>query len=126
MLASGTAVLLIVVMLFRTVETRSEVARRREALLTTLERLSDAQEDALARDGRYSAHLAPLGGVDTAQFAPTPGLVLKFEPLGPSSWRAIVRDTALRVGPRTCGIFRGDAVASPHRAVVSPGSPACW
>ena len=126
MLASGTALLLIVVMLFRSVEGRSEVARRREALLTTLERLSEAQEDALARDGRYASHLAPSGGVDTAQFEPTPGLMLKFELMGSSSWRAVVRDTALHVGPRSCGIFRGDAAASPHRAVVNPGSPACW
>ena len=126
MLASATAVLLIVVMLFRAVESRSEVAKRRETLLTTLERLSEAQEDALARDGRYASHLAPSGGVDTAQFVPTPGLVLKFESMRPSSWRAVVRDTALRVGPRSCGVFRGVPEASPHRAVVSPGHPACW
>ena len=126
MLASGTAVLLIVVVLLRTVEARLDVARRREALLATLERLSEAQEDALARDGRYASHLAASGGVDTAQFVPTRGLVLKFEPRGPSSWRAVVRDTALQVGPRTCGLFRGDPEASPHRAVVSPGNPACW
>jgi hypothetical protein len=126
MLASGVAVLLIVVMLFRSVEGRNEAARRREALLTTLERLAEAQEDALARDGRYASHLAPSGGVDTALFEPTPGLVFKFEPTGSASWRAVVRDTGLRNEPRSCGIYRGDAAASPHRAVVTPGRPACW
>ena len=126
MLASGVAVFLIAGMLLRAALTRSQNARRWDALITTLETLSDAQEDALARDGQYAAHLAAVGGVDTARLVPPPGILLEFERLGPMDWRAVARDTALRVGPRNCGIFRGDAASSPHRAVVNPGIPACW
>jgi hypothetical protein len=126
MLASGAAVLLIALLLVRATAGRWEATRRRETLLAALERLSEAQEDALARDGRYASHLAPSGGVDTALFVPTPAMLISFELLGPASWRAVVTDTALRAGPRSCGLFRGEVDASPHRAAVRPGIPACW
>lgn len=126
MLASGAAVVLIAAVLWRAAEGRGEASHRREILLATLERLSEAQEDALARDGRYASHLAQAGGVDTARFVPAPAVSFKFELLRASAWRAVVKDTALRAGPRSCGIFRGEADASPHRAVVTPGVPACW
>lgn len=126
MLATSLAVLLIAAVLVGAVVNRSEVSRRREALLAALEGLSEAQEDALARDGQYAAHLAQNGGMDTARFVPPPGISITFERLGATAWRAVVRDSALSIGPRSCGIFRGEADASPHRAVVNPGIPACW
>ncbi len=126
MLATGLAVVLIAAVLLRAAVGRNEARHRRQALLATLEQLSEAQQDAFARDGRYAAHLERIGGVDTAQFVPSPGIALKFELLGSSAWRAVATDTALRAGPRSCGIFRGEAYASPHRAVVRPGIPACW
>lgn len=126
MLATGLAVVLIAAVLVRAALDRNEISRRRSVLLTVLERLSEAQEDALAQDGRYATHLAPVGGSDTARFVAPLGITVAFESLGPTAWRVVVSDSALRVGPRSCGIFRGAADASPHRAVVSPGIPACW
>jgi len=126
MLATGLAVMLIVAVMVWAAADRNEVSRRREALLATLDRLSEAQEDAFARDGRYAAHLAQHGGMDTARFVASPGISLRFEWLRATAWRAVVRDSALSVGPRSCGIFRGEADASPHRATVRPGIPACW
>ena len=126
MLATGLSVVLIAAVVMRAAVNRSEVSRRREVLLATLDRLSEAQEDALARDGRYAAHLGQFGGMDTARFVVPPGISLTFEFFGGTAWRAVVRDSALRVGPRSCGLFRGETDASPHRAVVSPGIPACW
>ena len=126
MLATGVAVLLIAVVLVRAALDRNEVSRRLAVLITALERLSEAQEDALAQDGRYATYLAPGGGLDTARFVPPPGIAVTFELLGPTAWRAVVSDSALSVGPRSCGLYRGGAAASPHRAVVSPGIPACW
>ncbi len=126
MLATALAVVLIAAVLLRAGIARNEVERRREVLLSVLERLSEAEEDALARDGRYAEHMGPSGGTDTAQFVAPAGIVFVFESLGATAWRAVVRDSTLSAGPRSCGIFRGSPEGSPHRAVVSPGTPACW
>lgn len=126
MLATAVGVVLIAIVLLHAAALRSDLARRRSVLLETLGRLGEAQEDAFARDGHYAAHLEASGGTDTARFVPAPDVKVRFELLGPATWRAIVTDTAMSAGPRNCGDFRGDSAAAPHRAVVRPGVPACW
>ncbi len=125
-LATAIACVLLAIVLLSGVARRRAAIARRSALLSDLGRLSEAQDDALARDGRYATHLERTGGTDTARFTPSPDVKVRFEVLGAGSWNAVVTDTVLAAGPRSCGIFRGEASASPHRAVVRPGVPACW
>lgn len=124
-LATGIAVIAIAAVVVRATGARNEATRRLAALGSDLQRLDDAEEEAFARDGRYAAHFAPAGAADTAAFVPSPAVTVRLEVVG-EGWRAVASDTVNLVGPRSCGIFRGDAVASPHRAVVRPGEVACW
>jgi hypothetical protein len=126
MILTAVGLLVLALLLLHGISQHNDALRRRAALLADLSRLLEAQEDAMARDGQYAAHLEREGGIDTARFAPSPDVKVRFDRLAGDSWRAVVTDTVLRADPRSCGLFKGEVSASPHRAVVLPGVPACW
>jgi hypothetical protein len=97
------------------------VEQRRSAMIGALRSLIAAQDAHQARTGRYALSLDSLVGWKAPDVLP-----LTFTPLDASAWGATVHDTALTIAPVACGVFVGREAASPHRAVIYPGSPACW
>jgi hypothetical protein len=121
MILTALAVLVLAVLWLRSRADITRVEKHRTAMIATLRALVAAQDAHQARTGRYAMTLDAL----PSWTAPAT-LDLTFTPVDATTWGAAVRDTALRIAPTHCGVYVGAAHASPHRAVVHPGSPACW
>jgi hypothetical protein len=121
MLVSALGVLVLLVIWLRSRADITRVERQRTAMVAALRTLVAAQDAEQARTGRYAVSLDSLPG-----YSRPPGLVLHFTALDVTAWGATVQDTTLELAPTTCGVFLGRSAASPHRAVLEPGSPRCW
>ena len=121
MILTALAVLVLSVLWLRARAATTSVEKRRSALMGSLRSLVAAQDANQARTGRYATTLDSLGGWNRPA-----ELVLTFTPHDATTWSATVHDTSLTIAPTTCGVFVGRPDASPHRAVVNPGTPTCW
>ncbi len=122
MALTALAVAILGLRLVRAAAARTDVQARRAALVTEVRRLADAQEALHLREDRWAMQLDD----PALAFAPSPGIVLQFEPVNRESWHAIATDTTLPGAPSRCGVFQGDDAAAPHRSVIHPGVVACW
>jgi hypothetical protein len=121
MLVTGLAVFVLLVLWLRSRIEITSVERRRTVMISTLRGLLSAQDAHEARTGRYATGLDSLEG-----WSAPAGLVVSFGAPDQFTWRVTVHDPSLEVAPTRCGLFMGRPEASPHRAVVEPGIPACW
>jgi hypothetical protein len=121
MLLTALALLVLAVVWLRARANTVAVEHRRSAMIGALRGLIAAQDAHQARTGRYAVSLDSLTGWNTPE-----ALQLTFTPLDAGAWGATVLDPALTIAPVACGVFVGREAASPHRAVIYPGSPACW
>jgi hypothetical protein len=121
MLLTGLAVFILLVLWLRSRAEITSVEKRRTAMVGALRAILAAQDAHQARHGRYAASLDSLGG-----WTAPAGLAVSFGAWDGSTWRATVLDPSLQVPPTRCGLYIGRPEASPHRAVVEPGVPACW
>jgi hypothetical protein len=112
---------LLLVMLIQTRSAVTDTAARRKTLINDLRRFSDRQAAFHETHGRYAELGEP--GLD---FTPTAGTVIAVQIADRNRWSAIATDPLLRVAPATCGIYGGDASASPHRSVIHEAQPNCW
>ncbi len=123
----GLTALAVVVLLIaagRAAVTRAAAERHRAELLGDLRRLATALDAAYARTGEYPGSIGT--GQDALAFTPSPGVALRYERWSADAWTATAETPALTVAPNRCGIWVGDPAAAPHRAVRTPGAPACW
>lgn len=121
MILTALAVVVLAVIWLRARVDFTRVEKQRAAMLGSLRSLLAVQDAHQARTGRFATTLDSLG----TWRSPT-GLVFTFEARDATTWSATVHDSALTVAPTTCGVFVGRPEASPHRAVVEAGAPACW
>lgn len=121
MLLTGLAVMVLLVLWLRSRADITRVEKQRTAMVGALRSLMSAQDAHQARTGRYATDLDSLSG-----FSRPTLLVLHFAPFDATTWSATVHDSTLPIAPTTCGLFWGRPEASPHRAVLDPGTPACW
>lgn len=121
-LGMGTVVLL----LFTAASARTKDARGRQAMQGDLRRLDALQSSWAARHGSYAQRVAANGTDSILAFAPSDGVVLRFESRSADEWSAIVEHRVVTVAPRRCGIYYGSPAAAPHRALQRPGTIACW
>jgi hypothetical protein len=121
MMLTALAMLVLSVLWLRSRAATTSVEKRRSALLGSLRALVAAQDAHQARTGRYATTLDSLGG-----WSRPPELVLVFTPHDVTTWSATLHDSSLSIAPTTCGVFVGRPEASPHRAVVTPGTATCW
>jgi hypothetical protein len=120
-LLTALAVFVLLVLWLRSRVEITGVERRRTAMVGTLRGILSAQDAHQARTGRYASSLDSLGG-----WSAPAGLTVSFGAPAPGTWRVTVHDPSLEVAPTRCGLFVGQPEASPHRAVIEPGVPACW
>ena len=121
MLLTALAVLVLGVLWLRARAATTSVEKRRSALVGSLRALVAAQDAHQARTGRYASTLDSLGGYNRPA-----ELVLHFTSYDATTWSATIHDASLTIAPTTCGVFVGRPDASPHRAVVNPGTATCW
>ena len=121
MILTALAVLVLVVLWLRSRADITQVEQKRAAMRGALRALLAAQDAHQVRTGRYAMELDSL-----TNWTPPPALELTFHPVDVTAWGATVHDSSLSIAPSTCGLYVGRAAASPHRAVVDPGTPACW
>ena len=120
-LLTALAVLVLAVLWLRSRADVTAVEKRRLAMLGSLRGLIAAQDAHQARTGQFATTLDSLGAWQVPS-----DIDFDFTALDGTSWRATVHDSSLQAPPTTCGVFVGRPAASPHRAVVDPGVPACW
>ena len=121
MLVTALAVMVLLVLWLRSRADITKIEKQRGAMVGALRTLMAAQDAQLARTGRYATNLDSLTG-----YTRPATLVLQFTPIDATTWGATVHDPELLIAPMRCGVFVGRPEASPHRAVLDPGSPACW
>lgn len=120
-LLTGAAVLVVLVMLVRAQSARASLDQRRQVVQGALRALVSAQQEHYARTGTYA--LALDAGLEWRRPA---SVVVRFRAEGDQAWHAVATDSMLTVPPTTCGVFLGDQSLAPHRAVIAPGTVACW
>lgn len=122
MALTALAVAILLLRVVQAATARADVRARRAALVTEVRRLADAQEALQSRENRWALELAD----PALAFTPSPGVILRLEPVGRNGWHAVATDTTLSGAPTRCGVYQGGDEASPHRSVVHPGVVGCW
>jgi hypothetical protein len=126
MALTGLGVAAIAVVLGSAANARATDSRARRAMQNDLRRLEALQSGWAARHGRYASQIGPDGADSVLAFVPSDGVVLRFESRSPDDWSAIAEHPGVSTEPRHCGLYQGDPVAAPHRALERPGIIACW
>lgn len=126
MVLTGLGIGAVLVLLLTAANTRAKDSRARDAMQGDLRRLEGLQSSWAARRGSYAQRVAVRGTDSVLAFAPSEGVVLRFESRSPDDWSAIVEHPAVAVEPRRCGLYYGNPAAAPHRALARPGTIVCW